>query len=81
MPKEYEETLFQQSSDIIKKFMALSRNVEEAHDLNFSTEISKGICAILIKDNMYFMKDEYKKLISELKEYIDIKISNYDKII
>lgn len=76
MPQEYEEILLEQSSNIITKFMAVSRST----DLDLSTEIAKGICTILTEDIMYFMKDEYKILISELKKYFDVKIENYDEL-
>lgn len=76
MPQEYEKILLEQSSNIITKFMAISRST----DIDLSTEISKGICTILTEDIMYFMKDEYKILISELKKYIDVKIENYDEL-
>lgn len=76
MPQEYEKILLEQSSNIITKFMAVSRST----DIDLSTEISKGICTILTEDIMYFMKDEYKILISELKKYIDVKIENYDEL-
>lgn len=77
MPQEYEEILLEQSSNIITKFMAISRST----DLNLSTEISKGLCTILTEDNMYFMKDKYKTLIAELKKYFDIKIESYNGLI
>ena len=84
LPKEYEGTLIENSSRIITKYMAIYRQsnkeIKESN-LDFSTELSKGICEIFSDDPLYFMKEEYNVVISELANYINSKLKLYEELI
>lgn len=84
LPREYEETLVINASNIITKYMAVYRqSINNTNDIkfSFSEELSKGICEILTDDVLFFTKPNYQSLISELKKYIDEKIQLYNNMI
>ena len=83
LPSEYEESLIENSSRIITKYMAIyrqSNNEVKEYSLNFSLQLSKGICEIFANDSLYFIKEEYKMLISKLKKYFDVKMEDYNRL-
>jgi len=87
LPKEYtEEMILDASSRIVTKYMAMSRycasqSQNESVQLNFSEELSKGICECFTEDELYFMQDDYRALIGELKVYFDKKVEEYKALI
>ena len=84
LPSEYNESLIENSSRIITKYMAIyrqSNNEAKEYDLNFTLELSKGICEIFDNDLFYFIKKEYSTLISELADYINNKLVLYDELV
>ena len=84
LPKEYEDDIIKYSSNIITKYVSIYRqsmNKENDIKLDYLEELAKGICEIVANDALYFMKEEYKNLIIELKKYFAENITICEKLI
>jgi len=84
LPDEYENHIISYSSNIITKYVSIYRqamNSENDIKLDFFEELAKGICEIFAEDELYFMKEEYKKLIDTLKIYFTENITKYENLI